>query len=188
MIPYPPARNGAVISPCGRYRHILHRVTNRDLFDVGAADHITWVMLNPSTADADSDDPTMRRVIDFTRRLGGDSLTVVNLFDWRAADPAELLTAPSLRSDAWAQYTFPAIGAASRVMLAWGAVHRSLRSHAAAFVERLSEDPDRHRFLCLGRTAEGHPRHPLYLPADSKPLPWFDLSPAADTSTTMRSS
>ena len=75
---------GATISACGRYRYELARGEGEP--------SICWIMLNPSTADASRDDPTIRRVIGFSRRWGFATAVVVNLFAWRATRPEELLS------------------------------------------------------------------------------------------------
>jgi hypothetical protein len=51
---------------------------------------VAWVMLNPSTADAENDDPTVRRCMDFARRWGFGSIDVLNLYTYRTPSPAEL--------------------------------------------------------------------------------------------------
>src|SRR5689334_19453129 len=76
--------DNAVISACGRYRYVLTR-------QVGPGSRrATFVMLNPSTADATNDDPTIRRCIGFAREWGCGRLVVLNLFAFRATDPADL--------------------------------------------------------------------------------------------------
>lgn len=67
----------AVISACGQYRYRLDDAVTPSLFTV-ARGRVVWVMLNPSTADATRNDPTMVRVIDFSAAAGFTSLTVVN--------------------------------------------------------------------------------------------------------------
>src|SRR5689334_20041621 len=70
----------AVLSPCGLYRY---RLTRR----WGDGPALLFVMLNPSTADATEDDPTIRRCTGFAKREGMPAIEVVNLFAWRATDP-----------------------------------------------------------------------------------------------------
>src|SRR5689334_16488446 len=76
-------RKAASISECGRYRYSLHRWW-------GAGERLYFVMLNPSTADAEVDDPTIRRCMGFARTLGFDGIGVVNLYAFRATKPADL--------------------------------------------------------------------------------------------------
>ncbi len=73
----------ASISPCGLYRYRLSRVW-------GVGEMSTVVMLNPSTADGTVDDPTIAKLTRYARSCGYDGFIVVNLFAWRAADPANL--------------------------------------------------------------------------------------------------
>src|SRR5262249_14212908 len=82
-------RRAAVISDCGRYRYSLTR-----RWGDAAEPRALFVMLNPSTADAEQDDPTIRRCIGFAKAWGMGSLEVVNLYALRATDPAALLSAP----------------------------------------------------------------------------------------------
>ena len=72
---------GAVISDCKRYRYRLWRIWN------GSQSRLVFVMLNPSTADGEQDDPTIRKCVGFAERLGYGGIEVVNLFAWRATDP-----------------------------------------------------------------------------------------------------
>src|SRR5262245_19133112 len=77
----------ALISPCGLYRYWLTRTWDNSLR------RVCWVMLNPSTADAEQDDPTIRRCVGFARSWGAGGIIVVNLFAFRASDPKALLRA-----------------------------------------------------------------------------------------------
>ena len=77
----------AVISQDERHRYSLTR-------RCGNGPRVCcWIMLNPSTADATTDDPTIRRCVRFTQAWGYNALTVVNLYAWRATDPADLRNA-----------------------------------------------------------------------------------------------
>ena len=73
----------ALFSPCGRFRYRLGRRW-------GASPTVAFVLLNPSTADDERDDPTVRRCVDFARRLGFGGLEVVNLYAYVATDPDDL--------------------------------------------------------------------------------------------------
>src|SRR6185437_4527136 len=76
------------LSPCGLYRYTL----TREVSD-GGKGTVNFLMLNPSTADAEEDDPTITRCINYTRDWGYDRLVVTNLFALRSTDPAGLRTA-----------------------------------------------------------------------------------------------
>src|SRR5688572_2600190 len=82
--PEAPMRKGAEVSACGRYRFSLWRIWDQSLLSV------CWCLLNPSTADGNEDDPTVRRCIEFSRRWGFGGIHIVNLFPLRATDPKAL--------------------------------------------------------------------------------------------------
>ncbi|MGE3960251.1 MAG: DUF1643 domain-containing protein [Dehalococcoidia bacterium] len=129
---------------------------------------LTWVMLNPSAADAYVDDPTIRRCIGFSRNWGFGGMRVVNLAAFRAAHPAALAGEGDLLGPDGARRLRRALIEAETVIAAWGNVPSSLVGRAEESVRRLPPDA-----WCLGLTAQGQPRHPLYVRGDVTPVPFL---------------
>ena len=157
-------RKAATLSPCGVYRFELSRTWDDSLRPA------LFVMLNPSTADAERDDPTIRRCVRFARDWGFGGVVVVNLFALRAKDPRELYK----HADPVGPDNDLAILAASdrcgvRVC-AWGA-HGSLHDRGR-HIKSLLRVTDPRPVCHLGLTADGHPKHPLYLKATTTPVPF----------------
>lgn len=151
-------QRGADISPCGRYRYTLWRKW-------GPGGTVQFVGLNPSTADATLDDPTIRRCIGFARAWGFGGLMMTNLFAWRATDPRDMKAAadpvgPDNNGTLSAAYLN-----ASLTVAAWGAHGTYLGRDAV--VRRMLP-----RLHYLRLTKDGHPGHPLYLPASLRPVEW----------------
>lgn len=160
MIEYTDA--GAEFDRTRRYRRRLWRRWD------GGRGVACFIMLNPSTADARRDDPTMRRCAGFAKGWGFAGFDAVNLYDYRATDPRDLFAADRPCSRANDAAIFSAAAAADLVVAAWGGRAEAARAEAvmsalaAASVE-----------LCaLGLTRDGAPRHPLYLRRDSRPQPF----------------
>lgn len=122
---------------------------------------LVWVMLNPSTADAFTDDPTISRVTGFSRRAGAGGIIVVNLFAYRAVKPSQLRQAADpvgpLNDLVLSWYCQPRVTAA----VAWGA-HGQMAGRGPAVTAMLAAREV--RLLCLGTVQNGQPRHPLYVP------------------------
>jgi len=162
---YPPrvdVQRAAVISGDGLYRYALHRWW-------GEGDRLTFVMLNPSTADAEQDDPTIRRCVGFARRLGFDGLRVVNLYAFRATKPADLWRCEDPTGGERNNDLLREVGWLTRhsvVIAAWGAQAKADR------VAQVLTFPHWDRIVALGTTKAGAPRHPLYLSASAVPAPW----------------
>lgn len=163
----------ADLSPCGTYRYTLWRWWEEPSVNVDA---LTVIGLNPSTADALQDDPTIRRCVGFAKREGCGALLMLNLFALRATDPATLRLHPNpigpandLALNDWIQC---ARDRGTPVVAAWGA-HGALHGRAAAIVSRFPG------LRCFGVTKDGHPRHPLYLRADTPLVPLPDSTPEA---------
>ncbi|ACY18137.1 DUF1643 domain-containing protein [Haliangium ochraceum] len=153
-------RRGATIDPSGRYRYRLWRTWD------AAGTRVLFVMLNPSTADHRQDDPTIRRCIGFARAWGHGRLAVVNLFALRTPSVAELRRARAPVGPDNQRHLRASLRAADRVIAAWG-VHGAAR--AGELLPALAEAA-RAPLECLGTTRDGHPRHPLYVRADVRPI------------------
>lgn len=146
----------AILSECGLYRYQLDRLWSHQGFGM-----ITWVMLNPSTADGESDDATLRRIYDYSYQWGYGALRVVNLFAYRATKPKELFAVPDPIGPKNDSFILNAAHASQAIVAAWGS-HGTLAGRAKAVEQLLFSI----RLQCLGMTANGQPKHPLRL--DSK--------------------
>ena len=150
----------AVISEDGLYRY---RLTRR--WDDG--DQVTFVMLNPSTADANEDDPTLRRCIRFAQAWGYAALSVVNLYAYRATNPDDLWrTADPIGVDN-DSHLCAAGESGDLLVAAWGGNAKLER------IEQILTLPGFSQINYLRLTKAGQPSHPLYLPKDLTPIPWL---------------
>lgn len=157
----------AVISECGRFRYHLTRTWD------DALRPLPFIMLNPSTADADEDDPTIRKCIGFGRRLGFGGVEVFNLFAFRATNPKDLRNSnysAGPDNDRILNSRLHELGfhESGYVICAWGANARQLNT-PKLMVSHLSLAGIKLRALRL--LADGTPEHPLMLPYTCKPVP-----------------
>jgi hypothetical protein len=181
---------GATISACGRYRYRLWREwrlhpkpaqwdmwtddAGKPVVDgagkqLGHPKTCIFIMLNPSTADGEQDDPTIRKCVGFAKLLGYDRLEVVNLFAHRATDPRALL-ALNHDDDPVGVDNQRHVGRVlfdeyprGVIICAWG-VHGAHLGQDETMLGWLGDLP-RH---ALALTKDGHPRHPLYVPYSAK--------------------
>jgi len=120
-----------------------------------------WVMLNPSKANADNNDPTVTRCINFSRRWGFGALDVANMYAYRSTYPKNLWLIDDPIGPGNDEAILKAVAQASRVVLAWGANARSPRDEQ---VQRMILDAARCEVGCLGYTPKTHkPNHPLMM-------------------------
>lgn len=152
-------KKSAVISPCGRYRYSLARTWAPEL---GA---LTFVMLNPSTADATQDDPTLRKCMHFAREFRFGELRVVNLFAWRSTSPLGLpQESRAAVGEGNDRHILEAVQGSVQVICGWGAHGGKFqRDKDVLQLIRRSHSPH-----CLQITKGGFPAHPLYLKNDTK--------------------
>jgi hypothetical protein len=143
-------RSSAKFSDCGHYRYSLIRIWDR------SRPTILFIGLNPSTADAEKNDPTIRRCLGFAQEWNYGGLVVCNLFAYRSTDPRALrIVDDPIGPDNDAAIR-QACGFAERIVVAWG-IHGRLGGRNDEVLPMLR------RPYCLGVTFGGSPKHPLYL-------------------------
>jgi len=156
---------GAMLSEDEVYRYSLMRIWEPEL------PKALFIGLNPSTADAELDDPTIRRCVGFADSWGCGGIEMVNLFAFRATNPADMKKAP----DPVGPHNDETIiqmaveWEPKYVIAAWGAHGGWWRRN----IEVLNLLGQRNvEVTVLGETKAGHPKHPLYLPKILKPYKW----------------
>ena len=122
-----------------------------------------WCMLNSSTATATVNDPTVGRVIDFTRSWRYGRAVVVNLGAARSPDPSELPEFVDPIGPENDHHIRREAHNADLIVVAWGMNHKYLPGRADRVIQML-RDYGNKPLWCLGTTADGSPQHPLYLP------------------------
>ena len=150
-------QGGAVIT--GNYRYLLWREWDSNNKTV------TFIMLNPSRADAQTNDPTITRCINFARSWGYGRLEVVNLFAYRTSKPSLLKQAAEPIGKHNDRYIIESVEKSDRIILAWGN-HGTWQQQDLYTLELLK---NHNHLYSLGITKRGCPCHPLYLRSTIKP-------------------
>jgi hypothetical protein len=153
---------GATIDATGCYRYSLWREWDAN------GPRVAFVLLNPSTADAQRDDPTVRRCIGLARVWGCGSLEVVNLFAYRATNPRVLREVADPVGPENDRYLLAAAHRAQKIVPAWGA-RGGLHGRDRVVLALLGGGGE---LVCLGTTRCGRPRHPLYVSSATVPIPY----------------
>lgn len=150
--------SSAVLSPCEQFRYLLTR---------GTGPRMAWVCLNPSTADADFDDASSRKINRFTADFGYPGYDLGNVGAGRATDPMNWRAQPDPRgpdNDLYLAY----LAQAPLVVVGWG-------NGAPAWLVwrtvRILRAPGRPLY-CLGTNDNGSPKHPLYIPYGTALREW----------------
>ena len=152
---------GAELSSDGRYRYRLWR-------SWGPGSRCIWIMLNPSTADASVDDPTIRKCMGFAKRWGHDGIEVVNLFALRSTNPRMLYSADDPVGPGNNEAILSAARSWSYVVCGWGN-HGGLHNRSAQVV-RLLRGECVLTALCV--TKQSQPGHPLYVSYENSAQHW----------------
>ncbi len=154
---------GADFSPCKTWRYTLRRT-----WDVKKP-RLLMVLLNASNADDTRDDPTNRRGMRFAYSWGYGSLVFCNLFAFRTPEPAEMKKAVDPvgpQNNIWIRGE---AHMADKIVLGWG-IHGPFMDRDRQVLSLLKQ----FKLFCLGRTKDGHPRHPLYI-KKTTPLEEFTI-------------
>jgi hypothetical protein len=139
----------------GDYRYTLTRVWHPVL------PVITFVLLNPSTADEVQLDPTLRRCVGFAKREGFGGMLILNLYAFRTKDPKVMMAATDPIGPDNDRVLASATGT---VVAGWGT-----NADPARVAEAVALLPP---LRALGVTMKGHPQHPLYVPANAPLVQW----------------
>ncbi|MES2634083.1 MAG: DUF1643 domain-containing protein [Pseudomonadota bacterium] len=158
----------AIISECGKYRYRLERTVAME------GPVYAFFGVNPSTADAELDDATVRKWTGFVKRWGGSRFIVGNVFAYRATDVRELAIAPGHAIGPENIRHLREIAAAADICVpCWGSraklpqeLHPSLKHMEREL--RATGKPLAH----FGLTASGDPKHPLMLGYDTPLIDW----------------
>jgi hypothetical protein len=158
----PNVNMGARFDATGTYRYTLWRSWDT------TRPRLAFVMLNPSTADAEVNDPTIRRCLGFAQAWGYGALEVVNLFALKTPQPSQLSLAADPVGAECDMSIVQAVEQADCTVIAWGnwgGLHGRDRAVLALFDQPV---------YCLGRNQSGQPRHPLYLRRTTELWPYLD--------------
>lgn len=157
----------AIISACGTYRYRLERSWS-------TGPKVSFIMLNPSTADAEKDDPTIRRCVSFAKSWSYGGLIVGNLFALRSTDPKALYSHNDpIGPDNDAHLRAIAV-CTEQIVCAWGA-HGKFNDRSLHVARAL----DRFNLVALKLTKDGFPSHPLArgthrIPDNTQPKAYFE--------------
>lgn len=162
--------SGAILSPCGSYRYFLWRRWSK--WHPTLEGDMSFIMLNPSTADALKDDPTIRRCIGFAKRERCGGIQVVNLFAYRSPTPKDLLETGDPVGPENDNYIARQVYPGRPVILAWGSPNPKHRGRISEVYSIIKDKG--WRVYCLGINSDGSPKHPLYLSKDAPivEFPW----------------
>jgi hypothetical protein len=144
-----------------KYRYLLKCTWQEEL------ERVTFVMLNPSVADSKICDPTLNRCVNFSKNWGYGGMNIVNLYAFIATDPKELFKCEEPVGIDNDKYIIQSVGESEKVIFAWGEQHQELLNRANSVIKLLKD----YKYYCIKKTKNGvHPRHPLYLKSDLKPI------------------
>jgi hypothetical protein len=158
----------AVISPCGLFRNSLTRTWDE------ALPVLPVVMVNPSKADHQVNDPTVLRLVAFARRWGYGGILIENLNEYRSSHPFELETAADPVGPETDRHLRALVERGGEILVAWGN-NGTFRDRDKSFLQMARAAGT--RLICLGTTGAGHPKHPLArgkyrVPEDFVPVPF----------------
>ena len=149
----------AILSADRKYRYVLTRIWDEK------KPTVVFIGLNPSTADEEVDDETIRKCIGYAKRWGYGKLIMVNLFAFRSTDPSMLKRVEDPVGPDNGSYIQKCVSESNLVIACWGN-HGKLLNRDKALMGSLPN------LVCLKRNKNGTPHHPLYLSKDITPMPY----------------
>lgn len=150
--------NGAFFSEGRTHRYALWRIWDKTL------QNVLFIGLNPSTANETKDDPTIRRVKKFAADWGYGGVIMLNLFTYVTSDPSKLRFHDTYTDNSLSDiYLMDYSKKCNKVIFAWGSFPEAIeRAKKVIAIFPLGE--------ALVINKDGSPRHPLYVPGNTKPV------------------
>lgn len=155
---------GTFLSPCRRYRYTLERSW------ATLPRYVLWIMLNPSTADAMTNDATIRRCVRYAKDWSFTGILVGNLYAYRATQPSELFSAPDPIGSENDAALLELVTRSQLIVCAWG--QRGPDPGRRWNVLRNLGVPNYREVRALRINDNGEPGHPLRLPLGARPIVW----------------
>ncbi len=158
----------AILSEDRVYRYVLYRSLDGEAWDAeGERRTICFIMLNPSTADENTNDPTIEKLMKFGRAWGFQRLAVVNLFAYRETDSKKLRSMAAMRDLVGPEndfYILRAAGESHMAVCAWGKEGdiQGRGNHVTKMLDFLRVGSARVLLWCFKKNQDGSPVHPLY--------------------------
>lgn len=163
---------GAIFSECGKYRYRLWREWQEAMFSDGGT--VIFIMLNPSSAGARTDDPTIRKCVGFAKWWGCNRIEVVNMYAYCATEPKDIFAAQRAGRDTFGPANAAYLEACFEredqewrlhehvhTVAAWGTHGRAMQNDPAFLLEACWKNGN---VQALGLNQDGTPKHPLYMP------------------------
>lgn len=156
----------AELSPCGTFRYRLDRI-------VGPGRKALWIGVNPSTADAEIDDQSIRKLYGFGNVLGIGHWIVANKFAFRSTDVSMLSVILDPIGPDNDKHLMHAMAEADVVIAGWGNLSKLPAGLRQRYLDIcLMADLLNITLWCWGTNEGGDPRHPLMLPYTTRLVPW----------------
>jgi len=152
--------SGAIFSEDARYRYLLWRIWDE------TKPPVLFIGVNPSTADGEKKDPTLGRMIGFAKDIGFGGIYVANLYAIVSKIPEIIRKIDDPIGPENDTFLKQKASEGIAVIFCWGSF--PWISDRANRVQEMFSDP-----YCLGCNSDGSPKHPLYLPAATKPERFF---------------
>jgi hypothetical protein len=164
-------KTAVMAGPSKRFRYLLTRSVE-PWGDLLHSERIAFVGVNPSTADAERDDPTIRKCWRFTEKWGFKGFAMLNLFAYRATDPHLLSRADDPIGPENDVFLANFASCVKYLVCMWGRNGR-LNDRDHEVIELLQRHGGTDCLRHLKRNADGTPSHILYLPEDLKPMEYW---------------
>ena len=144
----------AIFSKDQKYRYLLERTWNN------SKKKLLFIRLNPSGADSKKDDPTIRRLISFSKKWGYGGFKVCNLYSYVTSSPSTLYSSSNMLGYKNKSYIKKQIKNSDCIVYAWG--NTEAEPHWLKKIVKTS--------YCIGINKNGTPKHPLYINSNAKLL------------------